>query len=458
MKWYNGGIVEAIAASKQKSAIFVVYIEGPDEKSTKFTELIDTPELRKLLEGDNFVAIKLEANSVPHQQFSDIYKNVSFPSLYFIGKAGQPLEIITEVTDASSLVEKIKNVLVLSGVKNSAGESSATLIQSEQGNNMPPNVVCENGVCTIRKPDTPGDGPTTEEKIARAKELVQQKNKQKELEEKEKERLKEIERRKMGQDVQQLKRWQEDQEMLKLKEERERERRENQAARDRVLAQIEQDKAERAAKFNQPSISPSAQAPSSSSSVSQRIVKSDVAKLQFKLPDGSTHTHEFPSGDKLRSVREHIAKNVALNLGAYTLSTTYPKRELTDVDDDRSLLELRLTPTAVVLILPVNRTGAVSTNQQSGFMGMIWFVLSPIVGLLTFLKGMVFGAPAGGQAGEPSTGPSSSYGASNRKPNSHKKPSTTVKKNKGSNIHRLADMKDSDDDTNTWNGNSTQQM
>lgn len=89
MKWYNGGIVEAIAASKQKSAIFVVYIEGtfqqhlfstmlfneilgPDEKSTKFTELIDTPELRKLLEGDNFVAIKLEANSVPHQQFSDI--------------------------------------------------------------------------------------------------------------------------------------------------------------------------------------------------------------------------------------------------------------------------------------------------------------------------------------------------------------------------------------------------
>lgn len=50
---------------------------------------------------------------------------------------------------------------------------------------MPPNVVCENGVCTIRKPDTPGDGPTTEEKIARAKELVQQKNKQKELEEKE---------------------------------------------------------------------------------------------------------------------------------------------------------------------------------------------------------------------------------------------------------------------------------
>lgn len=37
-------------------------------------------------------------------------------------------------------------------------------------------------------------------------------------------------------------------------------------------------------------------------------------------------------------------------------------------------------------------------------------------------------------------------------------PGVPYKRHEGSNIHRLHDNKDSDDENNTWNGNSTQQQ
>lgn len=71
MKWYTGEIAEAIVLSKSKGAIFVVYIEGTDEKSKEISQLFDTGVLGQRLNCDNFVAIKIEAGSLPHQQFSE---------------------------------------------------------------------------------------------------------------------------------------------------------------------------------------------------------------------------------------------------------------------------------------------------------------------------------------------------------------------------------------------------
>lgn len=49
-------------------------------------------------------------------------------------------------------------------------------------------------------------------------------------------------------------------------------------------------------------------------------------------------------------------------------------------------------------------------------------------------------AGAGGDGAQPKSGPYKRAGGT------------------GSNIHRLSDTKDSDDENNTWNGNSTQQQ
>lgn len=93
MHWYQGGIAEAVSLSKKTGAVFVVYVEGmyiiifvtlicslslknyylgKDNTSKELTQLIDNERVSQQLEKEHFVAIKIEENSVPHQQFSQI--------------------------------------------------------------------------------------------------------------------------------------------------------------------------------------------------------------------------------------------------------------------------------------------------------------------------------------------------------------------------------------------------
>lgn len=201
------------------------------------------------------------------------------------------------------------------------------------------------------------------------------------------ERQKEIERRKMGQNVQQLKKWQEDQELKQVLEEREKEKRENKMARDRVLAQIAQDKAERQAKSQSPSSPAEVPKPVVQSSSATRT-NSNTTRLQFRLPDGSSNTREFSNEDTLDNVVTYIKNNLPYN--NFKLSTTFPRREFTANDYSQSLLDLQLSPTAVILVLPLN-SGAVSTNPGGTFSALIWSLFGPIFGLFGYLKGLIFG-------------------------------------------------------------------
>ncbi|XP_063905511.1 UBX domain-containing protein 4-like isoform X2 [Zophobas morio] len=410
MNWFEGEIAQAIVTSKAKQAIFVVYVHGKDEKSSQITELINNPEVVKILGSDSFVAIKIEAESVPYQQFSQIYKQVPVPSVYFIGKQGVPLEIVKEASDVKSFQGQLNLILQKGGLSPISAQTQ-DFIKSEQvaepsapapvSAPAPENVVCDNGVCVIKRDEKPSTSQETqsedatsvenqelsvEEKVERAKQLVEKKREEKKKEEMEKERQQEIERRKMGQNVQQLKRWQDDQELKQVLEEREKEKRESQAARERVLAQIAQDKAERAAKFSPPA----APQPAPAAPTPPRPVNTNVARLQFRMPDGKTSTNDFPSTDTLESVHNYIKASLNLSFSTYTLSTTFPRREFTDDDKTQTLLELGLVPTAVILILPITR-GAVSTNTEGGWTGFIWSLFAPIFTLLGYLKTFVFG-------------------------------------------------------------------
>lgn len=203
-----------------------------------------------------------------------------------------------------------------------------------------------------------------------------------------------MERRKVGQDVQKLKRWQQEQELKEMMDERNRERKENQEARQRVLAQIAQDKAERAAKFANSSntvskppeeLSPQAQ------SIRRNVSDCNTARLQFKLPDGTTHMHNFSSTSSLHDVRNYIISNLNLPYENFSLSTTFPRREFTTENGSQTLLELELVPNAVILILPLQH-GAVSTNTDSWLMTVFWSFIGPILNFVGFLKSKIFGS------------------------------------------------------------------
>ncbi|RZC35920.1 UBX domain-containing protein 4, partial [Asbolus verrucosus] len=334
MNWFKGEIPEAIVISKNKQAIFVVYVEDPQ---------------------------------------------VPVPSIYFIGKHGLPLEIVTEAKDEKTFIDKLNVILQKAGLGPVVPDNNVPTIEpvkkpstNEDREPVQPNVEVKKEL-------------SEEEKAERARQLIKIKREEKRREEEEKERQREIERRRSGQNVQQLKRWQDEQELKQALDEREKEKRESQLARERVLAQIAQDKAERAMKFSsspQPQVTPQ---------VSPKPVASNTARLQFRMPDGRTATNDFSSSETLESVHAHIRAHLNLPFSSYTLSTTFPRREFTDGDKSQTLLDLGLVPTAVILILPLNR-GAVSTNTDRSFSGFLWTLLTPILTLLGYLKTFVFGS------------------------------------------------------------------
>lgn len=193
----------------------------------------------------------------------------------------------------------------------------------------------------------------------------------------------------MGQNVQELKRWQKEQELKQLMEEREKEKREEKLARERVLAQIKQDREERLSK-TQP-LSPTTENVSKPASASPPQVKSDKTRLQFKLPDGSSNTQEFSINDTLQFVIEYIKDNLKLPYSNFKLSTNFPRREFTSGDYTQTLLDLELIPNAVLLILPQNNDAVAPSNVGGTLTTLLWSLFSPILGVLDYLKGLIFG-------------------------------------------------------------------
>ncbi|XP_017776476.1 PREDICTED: UBX domain-containing protein 4-like [Nicrophorus vespilloides] len=451
MKWYEGGITEAVSLYSQNKLIFVVYIEGKDEKSVTLTKMLDDDRVSGMLENPKFITLKVEENSLPHQQFSEIYKQTPVPSIYFIG-SGSTLEIVTESKDAADLAKKINEILVKGGESPIAIQTE-NFLQSEAAASSS-NAECVGEACSIKpsevaeplKPEENNAALSVEEKLKLAQDLIEKKRAMKKVEEEELEKSKEIERRKMGHDVQKMKRWQQDQEIKQRMEEREKEKREEKEARDKVRRQIEEDKREKAARM-------SASPPAAAATVQQRRVRpndSNSSRLQFRLPDGSSHTHDFPSSVPLQEVINFVKENLIVGFTNFVLSTTFPRREFQPEEANETLLNLELVPNAVILVLPVSRA-TVSTNNPNQSLSIFWQLLAPLFTIWNYMKSFLFKDPPR-QSNDNNT-----RLASTSRPRAPKREAgESVIKRQG-NVHKLSD-RDSEDENNTWNGNSTQQM
>ncbi|XP_067003683.2 UBX domain-containing protein 4 [Anabrus simplex] len=455
MRWFEGSIAEAVAACKSRRAVFVVFVEGQDDSSRKTLATLEDSTISSQLESDDFIVIKLDSGSESYRQFAQIYQLVPVPSVFFIGANGTPLEVVAGEIAVADLAGRIKSVLAKCG-KSSCDD---TVIAPQQD---------EAVACTAQasepSPSTSSASPSPSiaEKVERAKELIEKKRQQKQEEEERLERNRELERRRVGQEVQKLQRWQQEQEVKELREHRRKEKLEEQAARQRVLDQINQDRAERAARMTAGSGMAQSEQKEESRVPAQR---SDVARIQFRLPDGSSHTQSFSADTPLAEVRAYAATNLALPFRDFAMSTTFPRREFTGSDNCRSVSELELVPTAVILILPASSSAVVSSpGYFDAVTRMIWSLLAPLAAILTYLRELVFrrGGNPGGSGSHPSssatnTVPENTGTQTTRRRAAHSDSTSSIQRQ--GNIHRLTTRRDSsDDENNTWNGNSTQQM
>uniref|UniRef100_A0A1I8QCH6 UBX domain-containing protein 4 n=1 Tax=Stomoxys calcitrans TaxID=35570 RepID=A0A1I8QCH6_STOCA len=562
MNWYNGNIAEAVAQSKSKNAIFVVYVEGNDENTVKLTKFIDEPQIAGKLSSNDFVAIKIKSDSEAYMQFASIYQVVPVPSLFFIGKSGTPLDICTAVVaSVEELDGKVEKVLLLAGKSTSsskAGSSSQAFInqesnastsqtkaaladastekatieqkkaeskEEEKNCNEASEIVCEGDVCYKKPKENPEPqvnvtapqeetkasadtakptDKTNEDKLAETRQILEQKRRERIEEEKRLEKERELERRKLGKDMQNLRAWQKDQELKELKDSIKRDRLEEQAARERILAQIAADKAERALKFgsgmdnsNQASTSQAAAAACSSNL--QQAAATDETRLQFRFASGDCKTKNFKCSTTLSEIRDYVKTELLAGTGIkeFTLATTYPKREFTTEHYSKTLIDLELIPSAVILIIGKEATGpSAMIARQGGIFNILSMVvmsiLNPIFSIFstaknwitgnTGNKGGANGAQTGAQKraneergvqddvakrrnmdrfiGGGNTVSDNSSNADNPSPGTSMGSTQAYRRYvSGSNVHRLADnRKDSDDENATWNGNSTQQQ
>ncbi|KAG7239131.1 hypothetical protein INR49_030012 [Caranx melampygus] len=453
MRWFDGSIPDAINFAKQQSFVFVVVITGEDEQSA---QLMSSWEDDQVSEAalNCCVAIRVDAKSETCVQFSQIYPVVCIPSSFFIGENGIPLEVIAGSVSAEELMKRINRVKQMHaqqiGGATVSPEASPPLETSphnstptEPGPDLAPDSVtgvtgrsAAEATETAAVPGTakaslsnPADDGSpsaaqcakSEEnldtKVERLTKKLEERREQRKKGEEENEIKKEMERRKMGKDMQDFKRKQEEEKTKRLLEERNREKAEEKAARERVKQQIAMDRADRAVRY---------------AKTQEEEKAAREALLQARQAEQKARREAVEVGNRY---------------GNFSLATMFPRREFTEEDMDKTLQELQLAPSASIVLLP--HSGRPANTVVHSFL----FPASP---------------PPGAASPAPTQQSSSSYTASSSSSASDKTKreplsKTTVEKRpkhfkKEGKICRLRTQEDSEDDNNTWNGNSTQQM
>lgn len=196
---------------------------------------------------------------------------------------------------------------------------------------------------------------TAEEKAAQLKKLEERmKQRRQEREEKEKEEVIEREkiRRKGGKDITDLKQKMELQEAKKIAEERRREKQEDRLAKQRVREQIARDRAEHKARQEEQKAAASLPTQPSTTTANTPTTKKEytTCKLQIRLLGGGAIVHEFAASTKLEEVQRFVeSQSTTSSEGSCTLMTSFPKHVFTREEADKTLQQLGLVPSAVII-------------------------------------------------------------------------------------------------------------
>ncbi|GBE86671.1 Uncharacterized protein SCP_0905510 [Sparassis crispa] len=209
--------------------------------------------------------------------------------------------------------------------------------------------------------------PLTEEekkqKLAELREKMAEKRAVKAKEEAQENLANEAIRRKSGKDINELREEIKHKELIKEAESKRREKLEDAKARAAIKAQIEADKKARAEKSarekalreGKPVTGPSehSAAPAASSSTAPKTSGRDYpeTRLQIRLASGGQpYTTTLSSDATLREVAEFLAgQTLSVDVDTVTLAQHFPRKTFARSDFSRTLRDLGLTPSAVLI-------------------------------------------------------------------------------------------------------------
>lgn len=529
MKWFEGKLAECIKDVKEKRRLLFVF--SKDESSPLSASVLETLNevwLEKVY--DEISCLLLTVDSEGYKQFTAIYATPSLPCIHLILPSGGILGMKTSDFApeqlSSWLKEHVKKFVAWKAAAepvaaaatttanagptppidgtNVAGPSADTPASSE-------NSMTSAAESTSISPITVGaETNSASDQIERARQLLQEKR-DRELEEAfEQNRQAELDRRRLGKQMVEFKERQREQSIKEQLEARKREQAEDKAAREQILRQIELDRQERAQRLlnvsSKPVAPPVVTSPLPSPSYSTDKTK---VRLQLRLPDGDYISCVLPCKATLaEEVRQHIFARVASAEGnhdnnctdeggqplslstlaafqrilrtGYTFKQFRPARPFSEEDETKTLEELDLWPSAVLLLVSQSNAGhdSVSPYAQGSLVGYTQDALYQLVtslgsGLRTgvnfaFSVGnsvylvcqslftSVFGGGRGQTTGRSPSPVPTNYDGQSSSPRPRETETTAFRRH--GNVSRLSHMPDDTDEQARWNGNSTTQM
>lgn len=522
MLWYEGSIAEAIQLSKSRKCIFLVYIFADDELSQKMDDTWNDESVSAVCQncvavkiqspsdmcqhfsqiypvvvvpstffiGLNGVPIEVIAGNLPPEDFQKKveevlkkHENQTLNSQPMVGASGAACPANPAVSQADPTPpsspqgseQKEPERIQDDGPKAEAVAEPPIASTSEMDvQSAPSTSSADDETPAAAAASSEGTessenktGLDFETKVERAKEKMDQSRVQRAQKEDEDEKSKEIDRRRLGKDLQKFRRHQEEKSFKDIQEEIKKQKEEDRKARQRIKDEIERDKLERKAKYEREKAERDRlaqearerkQREQEMSAAEREAARREISRLQFRLPNGSSVTHQFKSSEPLSAACNYITQH--LGCSDVQLYTVFPKRTFTFQDMSSTLLSLELVPSAVLLVLPQKNAIARTADTSTSILNIIF---APFFMLWNFFYGLIFGRPSGSAEnnGESKKRPREEVDGPG--PSSSNRPSTAFKRRspisrQEGNIHKFTNTQDDDDEKSTWNGNSTQQM
>ncbi|CAB3978935.1 UBX domain-containing 4 [Paramuricea clavata] len=468
MLWFKGSVSEAIAESRRIGSLFIVYIKGDDEQSRKMDSVWENEKIKDVCVSD-CTAIQLLADSNELKQFASIYPVVCIPCTYLLDGAGTPLEIIAVSLPAEQFLDKIQQTIQKHRAQFPKVERRS---QAEVKPVSSPSTLLQSGASTSNGPieGRENSEQTLDDRVARAKKLIEDKKKEKAEKEKEDARRKEAERRKEGHALSKAKAEKEEMLAQQMAERIRTEKAKDKAAKEAIRQKIAQDRAERAAREDVQK----RERQHVAARIDPRLDRNEAnvhcseVRLQFRLPDGSSVTQNFPPDALLDTAREFICSRIN-SQKQVTFWTTFPRKHLGVEDFTKTLSELGLAPSAALIVDLTSSTSSSSrgSNSSSSVTSLLSLILAPLLALVSFIKLLLFASPQQprgavqqdtNQATTSTTASSSSSPAASEVRKRTRDDQNEDRFKKDGKIHSFKQSDNDDDENNTWNGNSTQQM
>ncbi|KAF3765082.1 putative Ubx7 [Cryphonectria parasitica EP155] len=401
MVFFTGTLQEGISTALQQSKLVVCFVtDGQEESKTWENEFLTDSTIAPSLEKDA-VVLRLEAGSQEAGYLAAIFPLPKIPTLVII-KNGELKEYVSAGTEKAEFLRRVGNALAARTESQAPMASSASPgTQTETPAPAAAVPSSDNSTATVVPAQTTQPGgqavpaPASSSSEALAPQLSAaertREGARRERSEIEKERRREDKGKKPAEESQDQnsdpKTKQNDavkKASQKLAERKAKAREE----RARVLKLIADDKAERKAREEERRLereaerraaageevstpvpeATSASTPVPSSSVARRH---DQCALQIRLFDGSTIRTRFPSGATLsRDVRKWIDESRTDGQDPYTFKvilTPLPNRAIDHAtEEEQSLEKLGLTPSATLVLTPVDRYSEAYTSLNAG--------------------------------------------------------------------------------------------